>query len=223
MEIGKAITKYANFISQVGVEIEAMVKLIKQELSSAVATASIKEHMKPVGDWESKTRYSEEEWVVIDYAFSLGMKPAGKGKSSVVRWLSFQISLAGEGTAAEGNEEPLLHICWFDSPINFEEDFCYMGFPLDEDDNPELENKVLFNWTPDAKKWSEQQWAFSLRLTSLNTLDDIENKIIRPTVALLSGKTPIVALPLTLDGLVCYEKIGDTLGQYKITSCAPEK
>lgn len=57
---------------------------------------------------------------------------------------------------------------------------------------------------PGAKQWSDRQWLFSLRLTTLNSSEELKRCIIDPALKLLRGETILSALPSSIEGLMHY-------------------
>lgn len=211
--IGRHILESFQFVSRVGSECDQLSKLLKQEISELVASDDeVSRLMRAEGHWIGSDETDEWGWVSTAVGYSLPIKV--KPKRTVNRYLSFQISLSGKGVAAVDNSEPLVHVLWWDVPIDFEE--CWMGFPLDVDENSpfSLESGVLFRWASyDAR---DSQWVYSLRLTSLNTIRDVETKIVGPVRSLPCGGTVEESLPLALEGLVHYTAVDDKIGHYRI-------
>ena len=129
--------------------------------------------------------------------------------------LFFQISLAGEGIAAVGCSEPLLHFGLWDEPISFP-DGHYMGFPLVSEGEaaPEIDGEVLMRWQGNLPGGL---WLFSLRLAAVNTPDDIQRKVVEPVRALLAGQPVEVALPVSSSGVVRYRAMAEDNGNYSIS------
>lgn len=103
------------------------------------------------------------------------------------------------------NEQPLVHICLWSSPIDFYEG-VYIG-PEMEITDMQLVDKVLFDWAPEEKVWQNKEWAYSLFLTSLNTINDIKQKIVYPVTELMKGNLTQAAGLTELEGVVKYEKV----------------
>lgn len=200
-DIGRAVTESARLLAQVGAEIDLLCDLVKQELSYAIDRDPLRSHLKANGEWVYSSRGDSGDWTLTDVAYSLALRR----RRSTYGHLAFQVSLDGEGIAAEGNAEPLLHVCWWlgSNPLSFE-DWNYMGFPLDHPEQVSVQNDALLAWDADAEDPLDRQWTYSLRLVSLNTLGDIRAKIVDPTTKLLLGAQPGDALPLSLEGLVRY-------------------
>ncbi|MNV75540.1 hypothetical protein D3C71_1688360 [compost metagenome] len=117
----------------------------------------------------------------------------------------------GTGIAALDNNQPLLHVGFWSKAVDFDE--CWMGFPLD--DSPRiLEQGQLFRWTTSGENLSE--WVYSLRLAEINTMQDIQEKIVAPVMALLLGESVMDAFAGTAQSVVRYCETGVSPGQYRV-------
>ena len=136
----------------------------------------------------------DSEWVYTDFVWSLPLKSVGRGKTKTKRYLGYQISMFGDGIAIPGNLEPLLHVfCWGDA-VNFDNGEGYAGFPFE--DPLEVVDGRLCVWDiPEVTDWSKHSWMYSLRLTALNSPDDLKKYVVEPVLALLKGIDPVTALP----------------------------
>jgi len=213
-DIGKSITESVRFITNVGEQIESLVRLVKDELSLSMEKIKA---FKTANEWTNEVRRDEYEWVVTDYAHCIALKPISKGNHGVAGYLGIQISLVGDGIDIENNEEPLLHVCWFNDPLDFEIE--YFGIPIDEEAIFTVINGVIFDWNPGVEIFRDQRWSYSLRLTSINTPDDVKRKIVEPVISLFNNGIKESALLLEkLDGIVQYEQSDDQPTLVKITS-----
>lgn len=212
--IGKTISDSVQVVSQVGREIDALCLLLQQEFSKSIEKLP---NVKIANeDWIEDAQYDENEWVCTDYSCSLGLKPNGKGRKDPVGYLSVQISLAGKGMDLEGNEEPLVHICWFASAIEFEEEnFIYFPIVIDEDEQLISDKEVLLNWTPEVSDWTESGWAYSFHLAAINDIDDIKTKLIAPAIALLEGEPALNALSTDMLGIIRYIAVDEKNGVFR--------
>lgn len=218
-DIGKTITESVRFISKVGDQIESLVIIIQEELSKAIKEMKYF-NLVLDNEWGEDTRYQDNDWVLTDYAYCIGLKFKGKGNKKAAGYLGFQISLFGDGMEIEGNEEPLLHICWWDDEFDFEES-NYFGVPFDEEEEFIVQNGVLVNFTPLYESVSDQRWSYSLRLTSINTPEDVKNKIAIPVLRLFNEgiKGALASLDdLKEKGLVQYEQIAGQPGYLRLIS-----
>ena len=112
----------------------------------------------------------------------------------------------GDGIAIPGNSEPLLHLYSWVNACDFNE-ADYIGFPLevDKDEPFKIINDRLLVWDSlELSEWNKCQWAYSLRLMSLNSPEDLKKHVIKPMLALLGGADVLSALPDSLPALVKY-------------------
>lgn len=207
-DIGRSISECISFISKVGAECEVLALLLKQELNSLLSNGSIRKYV-IAGPWVEASLTDSNNWVYTDIAYSLPV--IIKPKRTIGAYLSFQISFVGTGIAALDNNQPLLHIGFWSKAVDFDE--CWMGFPLD--DSPRnLEQGQLFRWTTSDENLSE--WVYSLRLAEINTIQDIQEKIVAPVMALLLGESVKDAFAGTAQSVVRYCEIGSSPGQYRV-------
>lgn len=209
-DIGKSISESISFISKVGAECELLGALVKQELSSLFSDGPLGKRFQ-AENWIAASQMDSHEWVYTDIAYSLPLTI--KPKRSVGAHLFFQISLAGVGIAAVDNDQPLLHVgVWIDGPADFEE--LWMGFPLDQEEPEQLKEGTLFTWPAPGKDVGS--WVYSLRLAEINTMQDVQAKIVAPVKALLLNEIVSDALPQILQGLVRYRAVENEPGQYQV-------
>ena len=211
-ELGNSVTKSAKFIAKIGEQVESMIQLITTNLSDSFK--NIEKYYYPSEDWKYRTRYDQYEWVLSDYSCCIGLKLKEKKKSNPksdpIGYLIIQISLWQDGAEFVGNEEPLIHISWWDDPIEIDKDNNYFGSLFGDDEDFVIESSVLINWNPEAKTIQEQRWSYSLRLTSINDLNDIRNKIVNPVIDLFNKGIEKVVLSISkIDGIVAYKRSSD--------------
>ena len=206
-EIGKAIHQSVQLIAKAGQEIESMMDLIKLQLEPEIASLNKDPKIYVSEKWAYDWIYDDAGWVCTDYSMSLGL---GRSTKKSLKYLSVQVSLMGNGMSCEKapNKEPLVHVCLFGSPINYAEK-NYMGTDLsnEEDEKIILQNNFFVNWSIEASNWEEQAWAYTLRLTSLNSATDIQEKIVKPVIAILQGHSLENTGFETVDGIVKYEEV----------------
>lgn len=209
--IGESIVENIKFISKVGGEIEALSALIKTELNELLTKDEIS-NFRILGQprWKSSESMDENGWTYIEYAHSIPLTLKGKGHKKPKGFLSFQISLFGKGINAVNNQEPLIHINFYEYPIDFEEEEEAMMFPLPGE--PELRNDFLFCW----EGQSIIEWTYSLLLTSLNSLADVRNKIVEPVKILLNTDLEKGVAPNLDIGELRYQLIDNGEFQFKI-------
>ena len=147
-------------------------------------------------------------WVCHSIAYSFPLKTRGKGRKKTEMYLSYQISLAGDGAVKDAaGLLPVLHVCLWGSALDFDEG-NYLAFPLFREDGEEFEvaEGRLLRWgtATQEKVWTEYGWTFSVQLTALNNLYDLNRLIVYPAFELLRGVNLDDALPDNLSGLVHY-------------------
>jgi hypothetical protein len=190
---GKTVADCFAVVARYGTELNALCDALENLLSEQLTAAKTLPCVL-IGNAEGDDRYDDSEWVATDQACSLPLKSIGKRK--VGGYIGFQISMTGDGINISGNEEPLLHVFFWESPINFDDE-NYIGFPFES--NPENPYKYvddrLMLWGERSGNWNEHQWVYSLRLMSINTIDDLKKYVVTPTLALLKGKNVREVLP----------------------------
>jgi len=206
--IGISIHQSVKMIEQAGREIDSLSELIQREIENSISS-DLPNLCKVVESWSENLseRNDDYGWVLTDYAFSLGLGQIRKGTPTTARWLGIQISLSGDGMSSEvvKNEQPLVHICLWSAPIDFDEDY-HMG-PEMESAEIQLVDEILMDWAPEEESWHDKEWTYSLFLTSLNTIDDIRKKIVQPVTELMKGASPEQAGLTEIEGVVRYNKI----------------
>lgn len=182
-DIGASISDSFRLVSAVATECEAMIMVAKEEVSRMLLEPEIKQMHTASGDWLTSYQEDDTGWLNTDLAASLELKP--KRKSGRKGHLFIQISLVGIGVNALNNLEPLIHVGWWHDPIVFDE--TQMGFPIESDASYDLqlEDEVLFRWTHKA---APDEWCYTLRLTDVNSLKDVKDRVVAPLKALLLGQ-----------------------------------
>lgn len=201
---GKTVAQSCELVSRVGLEIDGLSRLLSDMITAALSKATTLP-CGLAGSVVSNQRTDDSGWVYTDIAYSFPLKGKGKGKQKTELYISFQISLTGDGIAIPKNAEPLLHVYSIGNACDFEAD--YIGFPLinDEDEPFEIINDRLLFWgSQESSEWNKCGWAYSLRLMSLNSPEDLKRHVIEPMLALLGGESVLNALPDTLPALVKY-------------------
>lgn len=202
---GPTITKCFDVVSRCGKEINALSEvlngMLRQELSNKDNTLPcvLTKDGKPIYE----ARIDDTNWAYTDISYSFPLKTKGKNRKAEM-YLSYQVSLAGDGVLQNSIfSGPLLHVCLWDSAINFED--SYMGFPIDPDYKHEVIADRLIVWSSgQPESWKERSWTFSVGLVSLTSKDDLKKSIVQPALDLLKMVSVKEALPDDLPGLVLY-------------------
>ena len=219
---GAVLAKIFETAARFGTEINALTDMLCDLFSKEIPNTKPSLKCCIAGDPKVKWRPDDSSWVCTDVAFNIPLiantkrktEPANtKRKAEPDMYIGFQISLARDGIAIPGNEKPLLHVFFWDVAADF--DGYYTSFPMGEDEPASglevVENRILV-WADEASNdWAARQWTFSLQLTSLNSKADLQKCIIAPSIALLSGKPILEALPANLPGLIFYPGINELL------------
>lgn len=198
--IGISIHNSFRLVENVGREIEGLFQVAQLEINKAIENI---DGMKISEEWDTDCSQDDNGWVVKDYACYIGLTN-NRGRSTK-KFLNIQVSLSGGGmSAVEGqNNLPLLHVSLWDDCTDFGD--TYMELERNEEELS-LQEGVLFNWAEKARDWLDQEWTYSLYLTSINDVNDIQNKIVQPFVSLVKNQNSSRGELTNIEGIVCYEK-----------------
>lgn len=209
-DLGASIAESFKFVSNVSTECEALLKLSNEQVSQMLLEPDVKQLHSAAGEWMLSYQENDTGWLNTEFAASLALKQGRKKKPS--GHVFVQISLMGCGIDALNNFEPLIHVGWWHDPIVFGE--TYMGFPIDSggDYQLELEEGVLFRWTHRA---ASDEWCYSLRLTNISSVKDVQDLIVVPLKRLLMGETGLRVLGNL--PVVRYSTVEGLSGQFSLT------
>ena len=109
---GKTLASCFKVVSKAGQELEVMSERLADLLRDAIeGDRALPVTLSQGGSYEEwPSRDSDDGWVSTDIAFNLPLQLRGSGRRPVDRYVGFQISMMGDGTAIPGNDEPLLHM-----------------------------------------------------------------------------------------------------------------
>jgi len=196
---GVKLTQCFNLVSNSGKEISALVEMLNNQFSNGLDATKL---FKPAGFPYTEECLDDSGWVYTDVANYFPLARRQKGKSKIVKHVGYQISLLGDGVGFSEKAEPLLHVFFWDDAVNFDED-CYMciPYPTSSEDDPWtlIYQGQLINWG------DLDGWTFSIRLTTLNSAQDLEQYVVNPAIALLNGEQPEEAFAGSHPGLVTYQ------------------
>ena len=193
---GKKLARCFEVASATWREIDALTQVIKQMLEIQLNKNKFR-HIRMKRTWCN----DETDWIGASVAECFGLIPP-KNKTPK-SYLGFQISVLGDGMEIAG--EPLVHfVHWRDIPLDLND--AYVGFPLDQDCEHQVESERLIVWPGDG----QSEWLFSIRLTAINNEVDVK-MIVDAMMALLHGNPADQALPSDISGLVRYRKEGEDL------------
>jgi hypothetical protein len=203
---GTVLTKCFETVARCGSEIEALIKTLSDLFLKEVNS---KRHVCVIaGEIIKNYRRDDSDWVYTEVACSIPLKANGKGNKRPEMYLGFQISLVGDGINLPSNAQPqpLLHVFLWDCAIDLDE-YC-MSYPIGDENEIQIIDKKVVVWGDvTSKNWTDRQWTYSLRLTSLNTEGDLQKCVVAPSLALLNGKTISEAIPDGLLGLIYYPEV----------------
>lgn len=194
---GKTLADCFALVARCGREINGLSEMLTNMLTETIAARRSDLPFVLSGGSQDSSRTDESNWVCTDISSSLPLKATGKGRWSTERYVGFQISTAEDGIAIPDNKEPLLHVFCWEAACSFEHDL-YMGFPVSNNaDYPcEVIYDRLIRWgSHDDNGWNQNEWTYSLRLTALNSAEDLEKYIVAPAISLLRGLDVLLALP----------------------------
>ena len=214
---GKKIIDAVRFVSKLGGEIEAMMDTLDSLIKSSVYERG-KDFKLSEKEIREDSKEDASDWTYISTGKSFGLIPRGSRKNTKAELhITYQIDLDSSGLPC-CDDEPLLHVFCWECQLNFSEpDECYMGWPFDEEESEYLlSGDSLWVWPytdrEDGPQWKKRQWAFSVKLVSLNSEEDLKNKVVGPMISMLNGDFVNTALPDNLDGIIRYE---ENNGKYK--------
>ncbi|OSQ31185.1 hypothetical protein [Thalassospira sp. MCCC 1A03138] len=187
-DLGKKLSTSIDIIEKFFIEINSLELIIQQKLFNMVNNIKSDEKIRITSDWITSFRDSESNWISTDISGSLGLSPPRKKNPK--RYLSYQISLAGDAveTADNQDKEPLVHINLWDTPISFSEGMYSCVYWTSEDKSVFLEQGTLFCWPAKTNYWHDKQWSYAIKLTQLNDETCVDDLITIPCQQLLLGK-----------------------------------
>jgi len=171
-------------------------------------------HYKPAGPSVESNQLTDIGWMNCGTANSFPLMLKSKRKENPSAWLSYQISLFGDGVSQIDDNEngpipyaPTLHISFWTVPLNFE-DGQYILFPFENMMEWEIHDDRLLHWDHSniENEATIDQWTFSLRLLDMDSEDRLRKSAIAPIQALLAGTQAKQALPDDLKGLIRYKR-----------------
>lgn len=213
--IGKSIYNSAKLISQAAQETLNLFELIENRFNSEVFEIEHKNiPFKILEYWTYDEVYDPSGWILNGYAVTLGIKSK---KSEAFLWI--QLSLLGDENEFEEMNvtEPLLHICLIGHDLSYSDE-TYIN--INDINDPEYRSKFpitlhqncFWDWDSDKSEPLKQEWYYSLKLTSLNSVEDVDQKIITPVKSLLSAtssteKDSAIHNLSMIEGILRYRKV----------------
>ena len=204
---GEYITASFEYLSRCAKEVESLADCIKDRVRKRMERDARSLGFAIAGGWEEDWRDEEHGWLKSDAVWSLPLKKTGKGKQLAKSYLSIQVSLSGDGLIP-GCKEPVVHVSCFEVASYFaEDDYYYMGFPLEDEDSDEIchiEHERCLVWNRNTTTPWMSRWCYSLRLTALAGIADVDRLIVEPSMQLLSGAAVLDAIPDDLLDRDCF-------------------
>lgn len=215
--IGKSIYNSAKLISQAAQETLNLFELIENRFNSEVFEIEHKNiPFKILEYWTYDEVYDPSGWILNGYAETLGITRRMNGVSSFL-WI--QLSLFGDENEFEEMDvkEPLLHICLMGHDLNYSDGEYININDINNhvyETNPKSYQGCFWYWANDKADPLKQEWYYSLKLTSLNSVEDVDQKIITPVKSLLSAtssteKDSAIHNLSKIDGILRYTKVDD--------------
>ncbi len=201
---GRQVVQCFRAVSAYGKEIEALCETLNARLTQEIDNLNGDLPCKVAGEFREESKEDDCGWIYTDVAYSLPLMGRTLRTKRAEMYLCYQISLTGDGMSFEGNEEPLLHVCFWDIEIGFGDEGMPMTYPVNQEHHPRLKDNRLILWEGTGTDWKKNQWTFTLRLLELGTSQDLHDRVIKPAIALLRGVDVMTALPDDLAGLVMY-------------------
>jgi hypothetical protein len=178
---------------------QALIELLQQALpASGLCTVG-----KPLTEQQKRGEYRQA------LCCSLPLLQKKKRKDTIVAFLNFQISLAGDGVPRQGLSGegelfgPVLHIAHWTCEFSFDYD-AYVGFPATGWQPWVNQAGRLLRWEDSESPFGDE-WTYSLRLDALSADEGLLRQVVlQPVLALLEGASAEKALPDELPGLISY-------------------
>lgn len=183
---GKNITSAFRIAKGVGKELDSLYESIGHLVDDYLSEELYKSgRIKYDGIVEGKYSINGSDWIQSEFISNYKLyKPYSR--SNHFAQIAFHCILIPDYRFPH-LEEPLLSICY-----STHSEWSDFQWSWDENDDDELQisaNGKLMTWDRDENsEWKEGEWAFSLPLISLTSVDDIKNQIFTPILNILSGQ-----------------------------------
>jgi hypothetical protein len=188
--LGTNIYKAFKLVENFGTEVEALAELITSKINDHVFDENRDSvGYKIMGKWRSYSLTSDYDWIIKQYWHVLPLSNNKKAKTKTSHHLFVFFDIAGDESSFDkiGNTEPLLHI-WLTS----EDDDAIFSIDPDEilkwGEDWQWKSNVLGCFKSEFDGNYLNEWMFTLRLTSINSPEDIDKKVINPLLSLLLNK-----------------------------------
>lgn len=195
---GKQLARCFDVVSATYREIDSLIELLNNNISDKVN--GINDHNGKklrIQEPTQKDKADESGWIKCNITVSFEIFRGKKQAPS--SYLGYQISLLGDGMILA--EEPLIHFCHWVTALGIDDN--HFGFSLDLSDSKIDEGKLITWKSEDESVY----WTFSVRLTSINNVNDITR--IADTIASLLEEQTSESIPDDIHGLVRYHMNND--------------
>lgn len=186
-----------------------MSNVIDRELEELIADKH--SPYRSAGDTSEDWAYGLTDHIISAWAKSFPIKKLGKGNSNPSAWISYQISLFGDGVPCYRDKDslipvgPVIHISLWDADVSFENFYC-VAFRSFEWAPFTLEDERLIRF-PDEKFTLEGgMWTYTLNLLEINSPESIRKLIVDPIKALIKGKSAKAAFGENVKPIICYRE-----------------
>jgi len=202
------LADYFKIVQKCGNELDGFIGVLSASLTEALSN----NHNLPCRLSEDKVEegYDGTHWIYTSYHKSFPLKAKGKGRQPTKRYLSFQIAMTGDHIGYEKNNEPLVHVSLWGGPVDFNtknddiKNFVILPDVIDQSDEIFRERIIIWNEESETEGWLSKYWTFSVRLSKLNSINDIEVNIVNPAMQLINCRPLDSALPDDLPALFFY-------------------
>lgn len=207
--LGPRIYECFSTVESVGREVDAINRHLPGLIIEKIIEAGYKYF-----EQQDELRESDNGWVYTDYIWAVPFSKKSNNQNKL--WLGYQISFSGDCVNYRGCKapEPLVHVFLWSHIDSTELGFSggyYMSFPLEPFQGLKVTCNSLIEWPiTEGYNWLKKEnpcsWTFSIKLTSLNQLKDLETLIVTPAIQLIDNNDANGILGNLIDkGLVWYD------------------
>ena len=187
---GQNITKAFKIAADVGDEIERLYKciddLIQEELMPELYEHN-KVKMDGIKSGKEKSKNMGDGWVCSSYSLDYRLH-APRSQTNFYASILFHC-LVIPNAYFPGLEEPLFSVCYSDDTDEeeWEEDFLWDWGTEDDSEFSLRYDSRLMTWNRKVENYCQGDWAFSIPLVSLRSIEDVKSHVIEPIIKLLTN------------------------------------
>ncbi len=186
-ENGINVTKAFKIAKEIGEEIDSLYKGIDDLIEEVLVPTLSKESKIRPNNGIKKGKASEESsgWVSFEYLvhYNLYQPSAKKNFSGAIAFHTILIP----DHRFPNMEEPIFTVLFSDT--EWEINNCKWNWGEEDESSCELgANGKIMTWDNEGADWAKGEWAFSLPLVSLTSLEDVKNHVVIPIGNILSGQ-----------------------------------